>query len=41
MAILEVKNLRKSFSENARKTVEEKFDIEKEIQKLINLYNEV
>lgn len=39
--LLKKKNLRKSFSENARKTVEEKFDIEKEIQKLINLYNEV
>ncbi len=39
--LLKDKNLREKFSKNARKTVEEKFDIDKGIQKLINLYNEV
>ena len=36
--LLKEENLRKKFSSNARRTVEEKFDIEKNIEVLIELY---
>jgi glycosyltransferase involved in cell wall biosynthesis len=36
---MEDKNLRKKLSENARKTIEEKFSLEKVVSREIEVYN--